>query len=102
MAERNAEERRTILEGLQQWSGTRSAYAKKAGISKATLGRWLQENPQYRERKGTEPVPTFVEVLSPAATQPLRMMLPGNLQIAFETLPSPAWVASLARELARC
>lgn len=106
MAEiRTAAERTAILEGLRNWQGTRSAYAAKVGISKATLSRWLQEASQFRFRNEppTQQVPTLLEVVSPPeAAQSLRMMLPGNLQLAFESLPPTSWVASLVTELAKC
>ena len=100
-SQRTPAERAAILEGLRKWTGTRSAYATKVGISTATLWRWLQEAPQA----GAPPerVPTLLEVISPTeAPLPLRMMLPGNLQLAFDALPPASWVASLSAELARC
>lgn len=102
MAGRTAAERAAILAGLQEWPGSRSAYAAKVGISPATLWRWLDEAPSHRG--GPAALPTLLEVVTPPdpAQCPLRMMLPGNLQLAFETLPPASWVASLAAELARC
>ena len=99
--QRTAAERTAILEGLQKWTGTRSAYATKAGIRKATLWRWLREAPPSGNLP--ERTPTLLEVVSPQeAAMPLRMMLPGNLQLTFDTLPPASWVASLSAELVRC
>jgi hypothetical protein len=93
---RTPAQRAAILEGLRNWRGTRAAYAAKVGISQPTLWRWLAESPPPQR------VPTLVEVVAPSETSSLIMMLPGNLQLAFDTLPPATWVASLATALARC
>jgi transposase-like protein len=89
----NAAERSELLTLLAKRTESMAGFAKKHGVSVATLYKW--QGMQGETGGG------FVEIKGPAAQQaegPL-LLRAGEVHLYFERLPEAGWLASLVQKL---
>ncbi len=76
-----------------------SRYAKNNGLSVSALYYWQQKLKSKADLCKTEPASKFValRVADAAAGQRCILALPSGLQLSMSSLPTPEWLAALAR-----
>jgi transposase-like protein len=89
----NAAERSELLRQLAKRTESMAGFAKKHGVSAATLYKWQG----MQEESGGG----FVEIKGPAAQPAGRHLLlrAGEVHLYFEGLPEAGWLASLVQKL---
>lgn len=93
---------------LREWRASglsASAFAARAGLRRnrvnwwrKRLHDWTEEVPLEGSLKLVPLIPS--EVIRPRLTA-ATMRLPGDLELEFDGLPPPEWVAAVVREVAR-
>jgi transposase-like protein len=86
--------RQELLALLEKRSGSMASFARRHGVSLATLYNWQQ----HKER----PVGNFIEIKSredKLPHSPAIQLWAGEVQISFERLPDAEWLARLLKNL---
>jgi transposase-like protein len=105
------EEKAAIVEGYRASGATQAAYAASAGVSQGTLSRWASGNRRPHRsraeltRREAGQAPELLEVVAvgrDARGASCRVVLPGSVEVVFDGLVPPSWVAELVAELRRC
>jgi transposase-like protein len=90
-------QRQELLALLEQRSGSLASFARRHGVSVATLYKWQE----HRERI----TGSFVEIErreSRAPGVPALQLCVGEAQLSFERLPDAEWLARLLQKLQGC
>ena len=99
---RSASEWQDLIEAYKQSGQTQADFCRERGLDPTTFNGWLRGRTGPGKRKKTPKV-SFAQVEMPMRSTPeVEIELPGEVRVRIRNGGSPAALAELIREVARC